>query len=197
VHGGVSNWYIHVEKPRTYRVEIGYLGGSGRFHSLARSNTVSTPAPGASDSLDENWSDVAQDFDRVYALSGGYSSEGTSTELQELFEERLRRPMGSSMANYRMGVEGLLAAPRELKVEVDAELIVFGSTKSNARVSVKGEPIRLRPDGSFTVRMCLPNQRQVIPLVACSADGGEQRTVVLAIERNTKVMEPVVRQSGD
>ena len=47
VHGGVKNWYIDVANPpQTYRLEIGYLASSGRFFSLARSNTVSTPASG-------------------------------------------------------------------------------------------------------------------------------------------------------
>jgi hypothetical protein len=45
--------------------------------------------------------------------------------------------------------------------------------------------------------MSLPNQRQVIPVVASSPDGAEQRTVILALERNTKVMEPVVREPSD
>jgi hypothetical protein len=199
IHGGVSNWYVHVDgAPKSYRLEIGYMG-SGKFYSLARSNVVSTPEPGGSDALDENWTDVAQNFDKIYAQSGGYAPEGsTSTELQELFEERLRRPMGSPMVTrYGVGIESLFASPKNLKFDVDAELIIYGSTRANAHVSLKGEPVKLRPDGSFTVRMSLPNQRQVIPVVASSADGSEQRTIVLAIERNTKVMEPVMRESNN
>lgn len=45
--------------------------------------------------------------------------------------------------------------------------------------------------------MSLPNQRQVIPVVAYAASGAEQRTIVLAVERNTKIMEPVVREASD
>ena len=40
---------------------------------LARSNVVSTPAAAAGDAFDQNWADVAKDFDRIFALSGGYS----------------------------------------------------------------------------------------------------------------------------
>ncbi len=40
----------------------------------------------------------------------------------------------------------------------------------------------------------MPERRQVLPVVASSRDGVEQRTIVLAIERNTKVMEPVIRE---
>ena len=98
VHGGVSNWYVHVDNsPSSYRLELGYMGSAGRFYPLVRSNVVSTPEPGSSDAIDENWTDVAENFDKIYAMSGGYSPDNNSLELQELFEERLRRPMGSPM----------------------------------------------------------------------------------------------------
>ncbi|NQU19795.1 MAG: DUF4912 domain-containing protein, partial [Candidatus Nealsonbacteria bacterium] len=42
----------------------------------------------------------------------------------------------------------------------------------------------------------LPNRRHVLPIVASSGDGVEQRTIVLAVDRNTKVMEPVIRDPG-
>jgi len=37
----------------------------------------------------------------------------------------------------------------------------------------------------------------VIPVSATRADGIEQKTVVLAVERNTKFLEPVVRAIED
>jgi hypothetical protein len=36
----------------------------------------------------------------------------------------------------------------------------------------------------------------VIPVIASSPDGVEQRTIILAVERNTKVLEPVIRDPG-
>lgn len=201
IHGGVSNWYIDVQDPpRTYRVDIGYLSANGKYFVMARSNMVSTPRAGSSDAIDNNWQAVAENFDKIYAMSGGYSAEGPSPELQELFEERLRRPMGSPMmTRFGAGVEGLLHNGKRppFNFELDAELIVFGSTERDAHVTLQGEPVQLRPDGTFTVRFSLPNCRQVIPAVASSADGVEQRTIILALERNTKVMEPVTRDSAD
>jgi len=199
VHGGVSNWYVHVDNsPGSYRLELGYIGSTGRFYPLVRSNVVNTPEPGSSDAIDENWSDVAENFDKIYAMSGGYSTDNNSLELQELFEERLRRPMGSPMVTrYGSGMEGLIPSSQDFKFEVDAEMIVYGVTNPNTHVSLRGEPVRIRPDGTFTVRMSLPNQRQVIPVVASAANGAEQRTIVLAVERNTKVMEPLVREAND
>ncbi len=199
VHGGVSNWYVHVDNsPASYRLELGYMASDGRFYPLVRSNVVTTPEPGSSDAIDENWTDVAENFDKIYAMSGGYSPDNNSLELQELFEERLRRPMGSPMVTrYGAGSPPLVSTPQNLRFEVDAEMIVYGVTNPDTHVSLRGEPVKIRPDGTFTVRMSLPNQRQVIPVVASAANGGEQRTIVLAVERNTKVMEPLVREANE
>jgi hypothetical protein len=58
-------------------------------------------------------------------MSGGYSQKGTSQELQELLEERLRRPMGSPMATrYGTGADGRDGG--DFHFAVDAELIVYG-----------------------------------------------------------------------
>lgn len=199
IHGGVHNWYIDVQNPpRGFRVEIGYLSSLGKFFAIARSNIVSTPRPGSADSLDENWSDVEENYERIFAQSGGYSEETNSHELQEAFEERLQRPIGPPLASrFGVGAERILRRKRDFQFDVDAEMVVHGQTKPDAHVTLSGEPVKLRTDGSFAVRMAMPDKRQVIPVVASSRDGVEQRTIVIAVERNTKVMEPMIRESNE
>ncbi|MEY4177095.1 MAG: hypothetical protein RLY70_669 [Planctomycetota bacterium] len=199
IHGGVHNWYIDVQNPpRGFRVEIGYLSTLGKFFAIARSNIVSTPRPGSADSLDENWSDVEENYERIFAQSGGYSEETNSHELQEAFEERLQRPIGPPLASrFGVGAERILRRKRDFQFDVDAEMVVHGQTKPDAHVTLSGEPVKLRADGSFAVRMAMPDKRQVIPVVASSRDGVEQRTIVIAVERNTKVMEPMIRESNE
>jgi hypothetical protein len=199
VHGGVTNWYIDVHTPpQSYRVELGYRAASGKFFSICRSNAVTTPAPDSSDAIDENWTDVAENYERIFALSGGYSEDNNSGELQELFEERLRRPMNNPLASqFGGGAERVLNRHRDLEFQVDAEMILYGRTKPDARVTLSGEPIKLRSDGQFTVRLPLPDRRQVLPVVASSVDGVEQRTIVIAVERNTKVLEPMLRENSE
>ncbi len=199
IHGSVRNWYIDVRNPpRKFRVEIGYLAATGRFYSLARSNTVTTPTPGITGLADAHWSDVADDYERIYALSGGYADEHVSGDLQQMFEDRLRRPMGSaSTSRFGMPTDRLISKARDFQFEIDVEAIIFGRTKPNAQVTISGEPVKVKDDGTFTVRMNLPDRRQVLPIVACTPDGSEQRTIVLAIERNTKIMEPIVHEPTD
>jgi hypothetical protein len=192
IHGGCNNWYIDVSNPpRSYRIDIGYLARSGRFYVLARSNVVSTPRAGVSDVIDENWADLDnRKADRIYAMSSGFDPSASSLEVKQLLDERLRRPIGSP-AVTSFG-SGLLPGgkSRQFAFQIDAELIVYGSTEPNARVTLQGQPVTLRGDGSFTMRFKLPDSRQIIPAVATSPDGAEERTIVLAVERNTKQLEP-------
>jgi hypothetical protein len=200
IHGGCNNWYLDVSNPpRSFRVDIGYLSRSGRFYVLARSNVVSTPRAGVSDVIDENWSDIdAKKADRIYAMSGGFDPTASSLELKQLFEERLRRPLGSP-AVTSFGSGGLVfgGKGRKFWFQLDAELIVYGATEPNARVTLQGEPVKLRPDGTFTMRFSLPDSRQIIPAVAVSPDGIEERTIVLAVERNTKQLEPMIHDGNE
>lgn len=198
IHGGVTNWYIDVPNPpRSFRVDIGYLSSSSKFYSLARSNVVSTPNPGATET-DPHWTDVAENFEKIYALSGGFSDDHTTGDLQDLFEERLRRPMKSSTnAGFGSGAERALKRERDFRFDVDAEMLIFGQTKPGGHVTIGGAPVKVKPDGSFAVRLAMPDKRQVLPLVARSVDGVEYRTIVLAVERNTKVMEPMVKEGAD
>ena len=198
VHGGVKNWYIDVkDSPNSYRVELGYRASTGRFFVLSRSNVVTTPQPGSMDAIDENWADIAEDYERIYALSGGYEISTAGGDLQDLFEEQLRRPMGNPLVSQHSaeGNEPILRRDRGFDFQVDAEMIIFGTASVGSHVALSGEPLRLRPDGTFTVRMSMPDRRQLLPIVASSRDGSQQRTIVLAIERNTKVMEPVSREN--
>jgi hypothetical protein len=199
IHGGCNNWYIDVANPpRSYRVDIGYLARNGQFYVLARSNVVTTPRAGLSDIIDENWADIdAKKADRIYAMSGGFDPTASSLELKQLFEERLRRPMGSPAVTSFGSGAFLPGKQRKFWFQIDAELIVYGATEPTARVTLQGEPVKLRPDGTFTMRFSLPDSRQIIPAVAASADGVEERTIVLAVERNTKQLEPMIHDGNE
>lgn len=197
IHGGVNTWFIDVENPPSrFRVVIGYLAENDRFFPLCRSNIVETPKPDAVHRLDRHWRDIAEDYERIYSLSGGYEPN-SSGDLKEMFEERLQRQMPTrSEDGLSTDTDAALDRHRSLPFEVDAELIVYGSTIPGATVLLSGEPVKLREDGSFTVRVALPDKRQVLPIIAQSRDAMRQRTTVIAVERNTKVMEAVDRDQN-
>jgi hypothetical protein len=189
IHGGVSHWYIDIpQPPRTYRADVGYLSKRGQFYMLARSNVVTPPKAGASEVLEDNWTqdvDKAGGAERVLAMSTGFESTNGPSQLKEFLEDQFKKPP-------REGSFGSGAIPSKLKkffFDLDAELVVFGRTEPSATVTLQNERVPLRPDGSFTMRFSLPDSRQIIPAVSTSADGLEEQTIVLAVERNIKRLD--------
>ena len=129
---------------------------------------------------------------------GNLSYDMSDRDLQELFAERMRRPMSPPEARHAVvEAEEPEAVACDCELQVDAEMVVYGATRPDAYVTLHGEPVKLSADGTFRVRVEMPNRRQVIPIVASAPDAGGRRTVVLAVERNTKTMEPYGRDSGE
>ena len=179
-------------------MDIGYLAPGVQVLLPGAEQRREHAAGGAGDSFDKNWADVAKDFDRIFALSGGYSEPEANGDLKEVLEEHLRRPIGNPVAaQFGRGAAGTSAKGSDFRFQVDTELIVHGVTQPDAHVTLHGEPVKIRSDGTFAVRFNLPDRRHVLPMVASSRDGAEQRTIVLAVDRNTKVMEPVIRDPGE
>jgi hypothetical protein len=76
-------------------------------------------------------------------------------------------------------------AAREFFMHVNAEVIFYGGTHPQAKVTVDGKAIALGPDGSFRYHFVLPDGEFEIPIVATSPDGVETRRAVLRFERAT------------
>jgi hypothetical protein len=57
--------------------------------------------------------------------------------------------------------------------------------------------VKVQVDGTFSARLPFPDRRQVLPATARSRDGVDERTVVIAVERNTKIMEPLSIDAED
>ena len=192
IHGGLRDWYIEWNgEPASFRVLIGYLTPGGRMHVLAKSNTVTTPAAG-NDVIDRHWSDLGFESERIYAMSGGYDGERETEELKQVLEDRLHRTLGTpALAQFGSGADAPFRKKDNFHFDLDVEMLIYGSTVRDGFVTIDGEPVTLRSDGTFSVRLPFPDRRQVLPAVACSRDGGLQRTIVVAVERNTKIMEPL------
>ena len=197
INGMACTWFIDVlEPPKSYRVELGYESGR-RFLGLARSNTVTTPAAEGTDRVEGAVADVVENSARIFALSGGYETQSAGNELRLWLENRLEHPLGGPVAcQFGEGAEAILDRPSGMQFHVDAEMIIRGGVRPDAFVTISGEPVALNEDGTFIMRIGLPERRRVLPIVATSRNGAEEQTIILAIEHNTKVLEPVIRELG-
>ncbi len=196
LQGAGNNWYIDVpQPPRMYRADIGYLSRRGEFYVLARSNVVTPPKVGGGEGgeLESNWSDEDAKWkaERILAMSSGFESSGNQ-ELREFLEERTGRTLGPPKETA-FGTGALPpGSVKKFFFEIDAKLVVFGRTDPTAHLTLNNDPIKLNADGTFRMVFNLPDSRQIIPAVAASADGVEERTIVLAVERNTKHLDPMI-----
>jgi hypothetical protein len=80
---------------------------------------------------------------------------------------------------------------------VNAELIIYGATEPDARVTIGGRVIKLRPDGSFSFRFALPDGEYELPAVAVSADKTDGRAAELKFSRGTEYRGEVGRHPQD
>ena len=72
---------------------------------------------------------------------------------------------------------------RKFFFELWTELIVYGRTEPDAEVRHGNKAIKLRGDGTFTLRFALPDGKIPLDFVAQSADQIEKRSIVTSVER--------------
>lgn len=189
-----NNWYIDTQGPgRSWCVDLGLSLPDGRFVTIVRSNTVYTPLEGPSWLTDEEWMIPEEMFARLYGMGFGL---GRSSPVGRAWQERVKLALFSGVL-ASPGITSVASpvkkVPKERKfwMVVDCELIVYGATEPDARVTVQDRLINLRKDGTFTLRFALPNGRQVIPVKAVSSDNVEERTITPIVTRETRYQESI------
>jgi hypothetical protein len=85
---------------------------------------------------------------------------------------------------------------RDFWLSVNAELIVYGATDPSTQLTLGGQPIRLRSDGTFSCRLALPDGHHELAIVAESPQG-EVRRVRLEFQRATACQGEVGVQPPD
>ncbi|MEI6341516.1 MAG: hypothetical protein WCR07_06125 [Verrucomicrobiota bacterium] len=132
------------------------------------------------------------------ADSGAWATPGEVGSAGSL-QVAMQRPWvgqgpGGAPSSAAWGVPGNVAGdvvgeaasgPRAFRFAVHAEVIIHGSTEPDARVTVGGRPVALRPDGSFSLRWILPDGDFRVPAVAVARDGRDRREARLRLLRST------------
>ncbi|MBM3249372.1 MAG: DUF4912 domain-containing protein [Candidatus Omnitrophica bacterium] len=184
-----NNWYIDAGgSGKSWIVDYGLLLPDGRFITIVRSNVAHTPIEGPSWITDEEWMIPEDMFARLYGMGFGL---GQSSPVGKAWQERVKRALFSGvfaspgMASMASPVKKV---PKERKfwMVVNCELIVYGATEPDATVTVQDKEIKLRPDGTFSLRFALPDGKQVIPVKGVSSDKIEERVITPIVSRETK-----------
>lgn len=185
--GLANTWYINVGSPeRSWLVDIGIITKKGNFYLLARSNVIKTPRYGMSDKLDAEWMMPEDEYWKMFGLSGGFGVGKGSLEVRELFKKRLEEQISSAQVSSSASFYRKPESKKKFWLVVNTELIVYGATEPDAKLTVQGKEIKLRPDGTFSLRFALPDGKQVIPVEATSSDGKDRKKITPIVTRKTE-----------
>jgi uncharacterized protein len=127
-----------------------------------------------------------------------------SFEISEWLRRRLEEQLGSAVfsafspagaswqgASWQGGSLQEGAPLKGFWFAVNAELIIYGATEPDAKVTVDGQPIELRSDGTFSFHYAFPDGQYRLPVLAVSAAGDEKRAVDLTFERKTEAAREI------
>ena len=200
VSGGFGSWYIPIDSsPNHFMVELGYRSRDGQFFTLISSNTVQTPQRFAHDSFGRSMIDDLNARARLESpvpydarAGAGYGAKSPApkpcaapTPAPPAFPQ----PIGFNQPEYASSEK----SPSDY-FDVDVQVVIKGHAAPRTTILVKDDPIPVRSDGTFSVRYSLPERRHVFPITMTSQDGMEKQTIVLALDRNTKKMDPVFKE---
>jgi hypothetical protein len=186
---GPRSWFVRIEHPEhTYRVTLGFRARSGRFHPIIQSRPITpaksvhvnghAPRPATHVEDAEGWP-----LDLYAGRNPALSPSRPPTAVESAASIPLPAIKGAVDAASPIDAASL-------PLQVEAELIVRGATAAGARLSLMGRPTALSQDGRFCQRVPVQPGRQVVPVVATSADRAEERTVVFALELSVRELEP-------
>ena len=84
---------------------------------------------------------------------------------------------------------GEKSAPPGFWFNVNAELVIYGATVPGSQLIIGGQCVPLRPDGTFSFRLSLPDGQHELSLAATSASG-DLRRAELKFSRHTDYHSP-------
>jgi len=195
--GLATSWFIHTDAPgRSFLVDIGLLTRSGRFLLLARSNRVDAPRFGPSDVIDEAWVTTDELYWKLFGLAAGIGVGASPMARGQELSHALFSGAWSSAGLVRTSAPSI----KGFWFRVDTDVVVHGATEPKATVKIQDQAVAVRKDGSFSLRVALPEGAQAIAVEVTSADGRQTRMVTPIVSLSwagslhpdpTKAMEPL------
>jgi len=210
------HWFVHVDRPgASYIAELGYSKLKGQWTMISTSGPAATPPVHASQSTSAEFATIPFDvplekLDATLAALSAAEVAAWTAGQERLIEDVMGHPAAPAKSGSP-AIADLLAHPLDQDLaaptspggisspaggwppnkrfwfNLNTELILYGATEADALVSIGGQPIQLRSDGSFSFRFALPDGNYELPVVAVSADQTDGRAAGLKFSRETQL----------
>ena len=196
VPADARSWYVENKASASTVAVLGFADGKN-FMPLVESVPVQAYSPEGSD---VNVDDVFVKASLGGAAMGGFGSSGLSSVSAKTWLEQMAGGLSSSSGSISSGALSS-AALKSNKLElpkdsvnygkdfflwVKTRLIVYGGTRPDAHLQVRGEPFPLNPDGTFSFEEDLPDSTKIIPVFATDKDGDFPTTIVPIVVKRTE-----------
>ena len=196
VPANARSWYVENTAGKSCVAVLGSVSGKN-FKPIVESAPVMT--------FDKSAAAPAADDAFAKASLGGntlgnFMSSGFSSQTAESWLKQLGGNFGSSSESMFSGALSS-AALQSNNIEVSKDsvnygkdfflwvkprLIVYGGTRPDAHLQVRGEPFPLNPDGTFSFEEDLPDSTKIIPVFATDKDGEFPTTIVPIVVKRTE-----------
>ena len=196
VPANARSWYVENTAGKSCVAVLGAVSGKN-FKPIVESTPVMT--------FDKSAAAPAENDAFAKASLGGntlgnFMSSGFSSQTAESWLKSLGGNFGSSSESMFSGALSS-AALQSNNIEVSKDsvnygkdfflwvktrLIVYGGTRPDAHLQVRGEPFPLNPDGSFSFEEDLPDSTKIIPVFATDKDGDFPTTIVPIVVKRTE-----------
>ena len=196
VPADARSWYVENTAGKSCVAVLGAVSGN-EFKPIVESSPVMT--------FDKNAAAPAADDAFAKASLGGntlgnFMSSGFSSQTAESWLKSLGGNFGSSSESMFSGALSSAALQsnnievakdsvnygKDFFLWVKTRLIVYGGTRPDAHLQVRGEPFPLNPDGTFSFEEDLPDCTKIIPVFATDKDGDFPTTIVPIVVKRTE-----------
>lgn len=184
-----KSWYIQNQGSYACSASIGSVDQSGNFSPFVNSSSLQT----------FSFDGVSAETDNAFfkasigsAGIGGFGSSGLTSPSANSWFERLASS-SESLSSGSLSSGALVGSSvdsvnygKDFFLWVKTRLIVYGGTRPDAHLQVRGESFPLNVDGTFSLEMDLPDSTQVIPVFATDKDGDFPTTIVPIVVKRTE-----------
>ena len=196
VPANARSWYVENTAGKSCVAVLGAVSGKN-FKPIVESGPVMT--------FDKSAAAPAEDDAFAKASLGGntlgnFMSSGFSSQTAESWLKKLGGNFGSSSESMFSGALSSAALQsnnievakdsvnygKDFFLWVKTRLIVYGGTRPDAHLQVRGEPFPLNPDGTFSFEEDLPDSTKIIPVFATDKDGDFPTTIVPIVVKRTE-----------
>ena len=196
VPANARSWYVESTAGKSCVAVLGAVSGKNFMPIVESAPVMTFDKSAAAPAADDAFAKASLGGNTL----GNFMSSGFSSQTAESWLNSLGGNFGSSSESMFSGALSSAALQsnnievakdsvnygKDFFLWVKTRLIVYGGTRPDAHLQVRGEPFPLNPDGTFSFEEDLPDSTKIIPVFATDKDGDFPTTIVPIVVKRTE-----------